>query len=297
MYKVTCIIVTYNASKWIFDCLNSIKEPNIDLQIVIVDNNSKDNTLEIIAENFPYVSVFPQSRNLGFGAANNFGFEIAKENNSEYIYLLNQDTKSYPDTIYKLIQGESANENMGIISPLHLNDDGEKLDAQFERNITAKASPLLISDFLLKKNKQYYRIGFVNAAAWLISVNTIEKMGGLFSSAFFHYGEDNNFVSRLKYFGFKIYIDTDSFVHHCREERKGEKSIDFINKELFIKSEIKLYNINETLNSAYIGILKYSINQLLTGNIKFSFWLLWNPFYNYKKIKRIRKSYISGKII
>lgn len=295
--KVCCIIVTYNASKWIYNCLNSIEEPNVNLQIVVVDNNSQDDTLKIIAENFPYVSVFPQSRNLGFGAANNLGYEKAKEYGSEYIYLLNQDTISYPNTIFKLIQGANSNEDTGIISPLHLNDDGQSLDLHFEKEISADSSPFLISDFLLRKNKRYYRIGFVNAAAWLINVNTIEKLGGLFSSAFFHYGEDNNFVSRLKYFGFNIYIDTDSFVNHCREERKGKKSIDFINKELFIKSQIKLYNINETFSSAYVGIIKYSINQLLKGNFTYSFKLLWNPIYNYKRIKKIKKSYCTEKII
>lgn len=297
MQKVTCIIVTYNASRWIYNCLNSIKESKIDLQIVIIDNNSKDETLEIISKNFPHVSVFPQSENLGFAAANNLGLEKAYEYGSEFIYLLNQDTVSYPDTIYKLIQCEIANKNSGIISPLHLNDSGEKLDEQFERCISATSSPLLISDFLLNKNKRYYKIGFVNAAAWLISVKTIEKVGGLFSSAFFHYGEDNNFVGRLRHFGYKVYIDTNTFIHHCREERKGKKSIAFLRKELFIKSQIKLYSINETFSSAFLGILKYSINQLIKGNITTAIMLLWNPLYNYRKIKRIRKSYMSNKII
>lgn len=297
MQKVTCIIVTYNASKWIYNCINSIEEPNVDLQIVVIDNNSQDDTLEIIANNFPFVTVFPQSENLGFAAANNLGFEKAKENNAEYVYLLNQDTMSYPNAIYKLIQGEISNDRVGIISPLHLNDNGTRLDEQFERYITADSSPFLISDFLLKKNKQYYRIGFVNAAAWLIRVKTIEKIGGLFSSAFFHYGEDNNFVSRLKYFGFKTYIDTDTFIHHCREERKGKKSIDFLNKEFNIKSNIKLYNINDSFSNACIGVVKYSVTQLLRGNIRLSLKLIWNPLYNYKRIKKIRKSYTSGKII
>lgn len=295
--KVYCIIVTYNGMRWIENCISSIKEDKVDLEILVVDNNSTDQTVQIIKDEFPFVRLIEKKENLGFGGANNLGYEIAKKDNAEFIYLLNQDTISYPNTIFKLIQGANINENTGVISPLHLNDDGQRLDLQFEKEISANNSPLLISDFLLRKNKQYYRIGFVNAAAWLISVNTIEKMGGLFSSAFFHYGEDNNFVSRLKYFGFNIYIDTDSFVHHCREERKGKKSIDFINKELFIKSQIKLYNINETFSSAFVGIIKYSINQLLEGNIKFSFKLLWNPIYNYKRIKKIKESYTTEKII
>ena len=297
MTKVSCIIVTYNGMKWIEKCLSTIQENKVDLEILVIDNNSTDNTVEFIKSNFPNVKLFPQKNNLGFAAANNLGYEKALENGSEFIYLLNQDTISYPDNIFRLIEGLKLNENAGIISPLHLNDDGQRLDLHFEKEISAQNSPLLISDFLLRKNKRYYRIGFVNAAAWLINVNTIAKMGGLFSSAFFHYGEDNNFVSRLKYFGFNIYIDTDSFVNHCREERKGKKSIDFINKELFIKSQIKLYNINETFSSAYVGIIKYSINQLLKGNFTYSFKLLWNPIYNYKRIKKIKKSYYTEKII
>ncbi|WP_332021806.1 glycosyltransferase family 2 protein, partial [Kaistella sp.] len=65
-YKVYCIIVTYNAMRWIDKCIDTIKEDHIELKIVVIDNNSTDGTVEYIKENFPDIQILPQNENLGF---------------------------------------------------------------------------------------------------------------------------------------------------------------------------------------------------------------------------------------
>lgn len=297
MHKVTCIIVTYNASKWIYNCLNSIKEPNIDLNIIVIDNNSSDDTLKIITDNFSFVSVFPQKSNLGFAAANNLGYENSA--GSDFIYLLNQDTISYPNNIFNLIEAASKNECLkyGFVSPLHLNDRGTELDKQFERYITADTSPRLISDAILNKKKEMYEIGFVNAAAWLLRSDTINDLGGLFSSAFFHYGEDRNFAGRLHYFNYKNFVVTNVFIHHCREERKGKISKQFRKKHVFINANIKLYDINSSLYSSIFWVYKYIFYEILKGEFVHAVKLFLLPIIRIRKIKKIRKSFITKKII
>jgi len=298
MQKVTCIIVTYNASKWIFDCLVSIKEPNIDLQIVVVDNNSKDDTLEIIANNFPNVQVFPQSINLGFGAANNMGFEKAKEYGSEYIYLLNQDTISYEDNIYKLINLDlHSGERNGFVSPTHLNDEGDKLDKLFESFINSNTCPYIISDLFLSQKKDLYEIEFSNAAAWLLKVSTVKNLGGLFSKAFFHYGEDNNFVSRLKFFGYKNFIAPNIFIHHCREVRRGKLGGDFHSKRFIISAIVKMHDINYSYSANSIFVFKKSLVLIRKYSFLLGLKLLVYPIFSFKSINEARKSYLTQEIL
>lgn len=298
MDKVACIIVTYNASRWIYNCLKSIDEKNITLDIIVIDNNSNDNTITIIKENFPLVRILAQSENLGFAAANNLGFKIAEENRAKYIYLLNQDTVSCPDSIYQLVRFSSNfDSKLGFVSPIHLNDSGKKLDYAFETYINSYTCRSLISDYLTNNTKKYYQIDFVNAAAWLIKVETIRNLGGLFSSAFYHYGEDVNFVQRLSYHGYKNYILTDVFVKHCRAERQGKINSAFIQKEAIIRAKTELYNINKSLCSSIFEVFKIAIKNLLRRHYINSLILLLMPIKDLQKIREIRKSYKTSKIL
>lgn len=298
MKKVFCIIVTYNAQKWIYDCISTIVEDKVDLTILVIDNGSSDETIEVISHNFPSVEIVQTGENLGFGRANNVGYTMAKNANAEYIYLLNQDTKSYPDNIYNLIQLESSiNERIGIISPMHLNDDGSKLDLLFESCISSRSCPEFISDAALNKPNAFYPISFVNAAAWLVKVSTVEYLGGLFSEAFFHYGEDLNFGSRLKYFDFEIVIATGIYIHHCRAERNGKHSKDFENKKVQINTVTLMHDIANSYAGCCKNIVKYSLEQLSKRNLTNSIKIILYPILNFGKIAKYRKSYIERNLI
>ncbi len=295
--KVICIIVTYNAMQWIERCINTIDEKNVDLEIIVIDNNSTDNTLEFVRNNFPYVKIFAEKQNLGFSGANNIGYNYAKSKNADYVYLLNQDTISYPENIAKLIKIHSENDDIGVVSPLHINNDGQKLDKKFEDYITSGSCPGYISDFSLGTIKEYYQIGFVNAAAWLIKVETISNLGGLFSSAFFHYGEDSNFLSRLRYHKKICVIAPQIKVHHLREERKGKMSVAFEKKKLSIKKVEIMTNINNDYQKAVSILYRYAGQQVFKGNLQEAWELFFYPIFFSKKIKKIRASYLTDRII
>lgn len=297
MKKVYCIIVTYNAQKWIYDCISSIVEDKIDLTILVVDNFSSDETIEIIKNNFSQVRIIQTGDNLGFGRANNVGYDIAKKENAEYIYLLNQDTKSYPDTIFNLIETESTiEEKVGVISPIHLNDDGSALDLLFESCISSRSCPTFISDLTLDKSKSYYPIKFVNAASWLIKVSTVEYLGGLFSEAFFHYGEDLNFGSRLTYFNYKIVITPNIYIHHCRAERNGKHSKAFENKKVDINTVTLMHDITNSYGKCCKNIAKYSLEQLSKRDLANSVKIFFYPIFHYNIIKKYRQSYIKREL-
>lgn len=244
MIEVFVIVVTYNSLPWIDTCLRSCGE----YKIIIVDNNSSDQTISHVKSNFPSVHLLPQNGNLGFGQANNIGIKYALEQGAEYVFLLNQDAYLQEGCIETLIETHKKNITYGILSPIHLNGQGNRLDRNFSNYINYTANPDFYSDFVLKKPLlEIYEVPFVNAAGWLLSRDILEKVGG-FDPIFFHYGEDDNYCQRARFHGFKIGVVPTTFLYHDRAERpkkeiKHASSAYFELKEKNFK--VKYANINE----------------------------------------------------
>ena len=278
--KTHVIIVTYNGAKWITKCLDSIK--GID-NIIIVDNNSTDNTVEIISKNFPKVTLHKLSQNLGFALANNIGMKEAFNMGAEYFVLLNQDAWCEPDTIDQMISISKEHSDFGILSPMHLNGSGELLDWNFTTYITnPKYGGRKLFTDLLKKEKleKVYPVNFVNAAFWIINRRCIQKVGLFDHELFPHYGEDSNYIERAKHFGFDVGIVPSSFIFHDREERSGVKTssqFDIINLTreftsqganiLILDSISKMdANLNQDRKLIFKNILKFNLAQALNHN-------------------------------
>ncbi len=215
--KTHIIIATYNAMPWLPKCLKSCEAYNV----IVVDNNSRDATVQLIKENYTQITLLPQTKNLGFGAANNLGISYALKQGAEYVFLLNQDAYLEVNTIETLISIHKQNKEYGILSPIHLNGKGDGLDRNFASYIKINNS-LLFDAFQNKYTKNIYEIPFVNAAAWLVPRKTLETIGG-FDPIFFHYGEDDNYCKRLKYHGYKIGVIPKTYINHDREFRNNHK--------------------------------------------------------------------------
>lgn len=84
--KVFVVIVTYNGMRWLGKCLSSIPEK---YEVIIVDNNSTDETVQFIQKYNREITLFQESTNLGFGQANNKGISYALNHSAESVYLLN----------------------------------------------------------------------------------------------------------------------------------------------------------------------------------------------------------------
>ncbi len=207
------IIVTYNGLKWIDRCLQSCG----DYPVIVVDNNSSDNTLDFISEKYPNVHIIQQNKNLGFGQANNIGISYALNLGANYIFLLNQDAYLVNNCLEKLINALQKNKQFGILSPIHLNGDGTHLDHNFS-NYVAKNRDFYSDHVLNKPLKNIYEIPFVNAAGWLISRKCLETVGG-FDPIFFHYGEDDNYCHRVRYHKFRIGVIPKSYIEHDRIQK------------------------------------------------------------------------------
>ncbi|MDA8911050.1 glycosyltransferase family 2 protein, partial [Crocinitomicaceae bacterium] len=220
---ITSVIVTFNSIQWIEKVINSLRKSSLTTNIIIVDNGSKDGTIELIEKKHPKIQLVKSDENLGFSRANNLGIEIAMNNNAEFVFLLNHDAWVQDETLDELTKIALKHPEFGILSPLHLNGTGDKLDENFSYYAGPKFCPNLIDDFYLGNNlKEIYESKFVNAAAWLISKDCLEKVGG-FNPIFHMYGEDDNYVNRLHFKGYKLGIVPNSKIYHDRQNRALHK--------------------------------------------------------------------------
>jgi len=289
--NIHVIIVTYNGAEWIEKCITSILNSNIVCKIKIIDNVSSDDTVDIIRKKFPDITLSITDQNLGFGKANNILMNEALKANADYVFLLNQDAWVEYDTIHGLIDINQGQPEYGILSPVHLNGQGTALDYNFSHYCNEYDCPGFISDIYLNRAKEVYDIRFVNAAFWLISRKCLETIG-LFDPIFPHYGEDSDYLNRVKKFGFKIGITPGYRSYHDRGYRAPSVQRQRVLAKLDLLSILK--DINQSYTRALVKVffitLKRALKSLISFKFKLTYYTLIDFFAVLGLIPKIRKS-------
>lgn len=282
---VFSIIVTFNAEKWVRNCFNSLQNSLYPVSVIVVDNGSTDDTINIIRSEFPQLELIISDVNLGFAKANNIGIKKAYDNGADYVFLLNQDAWIKPDTIDCLVNKfKSKTDDFGILSPIHLNGSGTALDYNFSTYISPRFCPNLLSDLIVNNSLlDLYETSFVNAAAWMLSKKCIETIGG-FNSLFHLYGEDDDYVNRLHYHKLKLGVVPSAFIYHDREQRKVPKRL--VDTKLI--TERKLLNKYLNLNRSYD--INQDISQLTIEGFKAMIKLNFTAYRALKKKRTYLKS-------
>jgi GT2 family glycosyltransferase len=290
--KIAVVIVTFNGEIWIKKNLISLFKSNYPIDIIIVDNASKDETINIIKE-FSAVELIQNKNNLGFGKANNIGIDLALKKGADAIFLLNQDTWIFENTISNLAEVLFENPNLGIVSPLHFSAEESILDENFNT---------YYNRFNKEEDSELLRIvPFVNAAAWLVSKECLSKTG-YFDPIFNHYGEDRNYCERVKYHGFKIGVAKKAAICHDRIVKLNSNKIELQSKYLVLNEMI---NCNHSLFisillglKSVVGLTKFhSSSQSVLKTISLFFKLLlyyFNLLLNIRMIFKIRVNSIKG---
>lgn len=240
--------------KWARKCYDSLRHSTIPCDIVTIDNGSTDGTINFIKENYPEVDIRVMNKNLGFGRANNIGLQIAQDKGYQFAYLLNQDAWITPTTMSELIAVSQKFPDFGILSPMQMSADERHFDEKFATNVIGnhqQRRPLLSEDLFFGRKENVYEVSFVMAAHWLITRKCLETTGG-FSPTFFHYGEDDNYLNRARFWKFKIGIVPNAKAVHDRADSKWDAK-----KELYIS----VYTT--TLNLASNPLRRHNINTLI----------------------------------
>lgn len=293
--NIFVIIVTYNGMKWIDKCINSVLKSTLSAKIILIDNGSTDGTLEYLSNNFPQAIILPNQKNLGFGKANNLGIEYALSHNCDYVYLLNQDAWIEENTLEILVKTLNKHKDFGIISPIQITASKKNIDKNFAKYCSKEHCKNIFDDFILHKEIQdIYEIDFVMAAHWLIARKCLEKVGG-FNPSFPHYGEDDNYLQRLKFHNIKFGISPFAFGVHDREYRELSKN------KIIHMNYIEYIKIASNITTKASHKAKKIFRNFLTSfNLCLKFFTL-KPFglffsflFNLKKIKMNNKISINS---
>lgn len=189
--KVSIIIVNYNGEHFLKKCLASIKRQTYkNIEVVIVDNNSTDNSISFVKTFNPRCKIIRNKKNLGFAQPNNQG---AKQATGEYLFLLNNDTELFPDSVEKLYDNYK---NDCILTATQISTR-EKSAVRVGAGADIFGYPFQAQD--AKKTKLFYADG----AALFIKKEDFVKIG-MFDSELFMFQEDIDFSWRARIMGYSI---------------------------------------------------------------------------------------------
>jgi len=203
-------------------CLKSVQAAivNIEAEIIVIDNNSEDDSCAMVKSVFPEVKLIENKENFGFSKGNNIGVAEAK---GEYLCILNPDTVVAEDTFTKLLTFSNGKDNIGAVGCKLINGVGAFLP-ESKRNI-----PYVKAAFkkLLGNSSNYYanhlseqqtgEIDILVGAFMFLKKTVYDSVGG-FDEDYFMYGEDIDLSYKILKAGYKNHYFGDATVIHFKGE-------------------------------------------------------------------------------
>lgn len=231
MVEISIVIVSWNTANLLRNCLHSIYENVIKqskgVKVYVVDNASTDESVQVVQKEFPWVNLTANEENVGFAKANN---QILKKLKSEYVFILNPDTKIKKNSVSSLLKFLEKNPDAGACGSLLLNADGSIQKMGYYHKFPSLIQTLLfyteISRFSKKSKylinnywesdynvKQIQEIDQIPGACIFAKVEVLKKVG-FFSEDFPIWFEDVDLCFKLKKMGYKLYIVPQSQIYH-----------------------------------------------------------------------------------
>jgi len=215
--KVFVIVLNYNGADVLRKCLLSLflaRYPN--LEVVVVDNNSLDGSLEVARKVFPRAHYIKNEENLGFSAGNNVGIRFALDRGADYVLLLNNDTEVKPDFLEKIVELGESNEKIGILSPLIREGKTDRVWFSGGRINWLRMRSSHLRDSL---KEDFFNSDFMTGCAMAVKKDVFSRIG-LLDEDFFLYWEDADFSVRAKREGFLLAVSFQSQIYHLEKSEE-----------------------------------------------------------------------------
>jgi len=248
---ISLLIVNYNTSHLLKDMMSALTSSigDFSLEIVMLDNASKDDSAAKIRQDYPSVDLLENDKNVGFGRANNQALELAT---GRYILLLNTDAFVSPDTLKKTLEYMESHPECGVLGVKLLGRDGElqpscryfptPWNIFLSRTGFSRFFPQTkLVDDMSWNHDAVRECDWVPGCYYLIRRQVIDQVG-LFDPRFFLYYEEVDHCKRVKQAGWQvIYYPDTSVVHIGGESAKTDNEISTVGRQipaLQIESEL-----------------------------------------------------------
>ncbi len=230
-------IVSWNTRKLLRYCLESIyaKTKGINFEIIIVDNASKDGSIEMVSNEFPKCIIIAQQENLGFSKANNIAVKIAR---GRYVAFLNPDTVMKTNAFVAMVGFMDVNPTYGATGCKLLNEDdtiqftcARSFPTPFKRfcflTLLNRIFPASIcfstSEMEYWDHKNSRDIDCLSGACMVLRKDVVERLGA-FDETYFMYGEDIELCYRIRKNGWSIYYNANEEIYHLSGASSSQKS-------------------------------------------------------------------------
>lgn len=269
--KILIIIVNYNGLHLLKKNLNSVVQTDYkDFDILVVDNNSVDESVKYLKENFPSVKIVESKENLGFGRGNNLG--VSKYPKYDAYLFLNNDVSVPKDWIKKLVNCLQSDQNIGAVGPRVLYS--KRKNGKYLINSAGICVDRHYMSYdrydRLEDASKYHVIEEVDAlmgGAFLVRREVFEKVNG-FNPKMFLYYEDVDISLRIRDLGYKLYYCGNAFVYH--DHMASAKNLG-VRKRNIMNMKNRYISIKSRLG---LGIaIKETIWYLFN-------WLVWKLIYS-----------------
>jgi GT2 family glycosyltransferase len=246
MVDLSIIIVNWNVKDILKDCLESIRKnvSGIAYEVVIVDNNSADGSIEMIEKEYPEVLLIRNRQNLGYARANNQGIMKAK---GKYVLILNPDTIVLPETVEKMYRFLEENPGVGACGPSILDTNHRPFSPMIydptlwelfgKDSFLRKFFPKLSSPRYPqpKKRKDVERL----SGCCFLSSREALKTVGLFDERIFLFYEEADLFFRLRRMGWAVYYLPELSIVHLHG--KSVSLFSRFQEELFVRKSSLIY--------------------------------------------------------
>lgn len=199
--NLTIIIVTFESSEVIEKCLSKINLSKY--QVFVVDNNSQDNTVNIVEKEFPEVNLIKLDSNVGYGRANNIALQ---KTTTDYALILNPDAFIADEDIDLIIKLLNENSDFALAGPLLLNKyPPENNEIEKQKTIVQKN--------LIKTIEDNYSVSYVIGAIVFLKMAIFRKIG-FFDPEIFMFYEDDEICNRVLKSGYQCVITGNCYGFH-----------------------------------------------------------------------------------
>jgi len=246
MPDITFIIINFNTKDLLRNCLNSIYDTvkGVAFEIIVIDNDSHDQSREMLEKEFLQVILIKNSRNMGFAAANNQALRIMS---GRYAVLLNTDSVLVDGAILNLMDFMDYRLDTAMACGQLLNADGSKQNsiAKFPDLLNLIISTPLLEYFFPRyypskryKHEKPVEIDSGIGACLIVRKRAIDEVG-LLDERYFFFFEETDWALQMKKAGWKIYFVPTAFIYHLQGQSVGHS---ISSRILFYRSRYKYFN-------------------------------------------------------
>lgn len=225
---VTAVIVAYNSSERIIEALRATEATMAEIggEVVVVDNASTDDTLELVRSSMTTARLLVSEKNLGFGGGANLGIAGAR---GEYVLVMCDHTRIEPDAVRRLIEVLESDGSIGAAGPMIV--DGEGLSYYpGRRSFPGPAEEWeRLRAMVTAATPDEIGVG-VTDVSWLVGAcvmlpTEVARRAGGFNPAFFVFGEDIDLGRRLVALGYRSVTVSDAIAYHPPDSEPDERHV------------------------------------------------------------------------